>query len=541
MEGNGVVIVGEAGGVTEGEQGRPFVGRTGRELRAALSQIDVPIDAIHNMVPRALQSHTPSKREVAVCWSCHVGEWLVSLQPKLIVAVGGVAAGWLANVGVEKFHGSAYPCVQPGLEGVPVFVTFHPSAMVRNRPKYQVLFEGDYTALEAYYHESQHFDRSNYTLDDISSLRRTIEPAARIVVDFESTSLDTENAVIVGVAVRTTERTHYFHGSPNVEDFEALARANTVWYNANYDIKLFPTEYRYLEVDDTFLKAKILQKPYGSLRNLLAYEFGIDHASMKTLKESLDVDNDDDPTSVLTGVGYIPLAELAAKACEDVEGTDKLDALYDTELASSGMEHIYLLERAVAPEVRRTEDAGMVIDVQAATNLLIDTEMKVEAAKAKFRSQAPMRHLSRVVTTTWGSLFRMSVSKHKKSCIQSENGLWLCGCIGGWPGHGRPKVRHDWVEPINPNSNQQLAEMFTALGIVLTKTTKSGDPSVDGEVLESITHPLADAVRQFKRLDKKRQFVLGLSEMGGVFHPRLKQLGAVSGRMSSGGDEEAEQ
>lgn len=510
MDGGGVVIMGEAGGETEGIEGRPFVGRTGKELRGALSQIEVPIDAIYNMVPRALRQHTPSKREVQACWDCHVGQWLTSLQPSLIVAVGGVAAGYLAGVGVERYHGSPYPCVQPGLEGVPVFVTFHPSAMVRNRPKYQALFEGDYTALEAYYHGTQHLDRTQYTIDDIQHLRGAIESQDRVVLDFETPPIGTENLHVIGVAVRTPERTRYFHGTPSSEDFAAMLRGSSVWYNGTgFDLRLFPGDLKYAEVDDVFIKAKVLQKPFGSLRDLAAYEFGLQHEGIKQLYSRTGGYETLDPT------------ELAMKACEDVELTDKLDVLYTDELTRAGLWPIYLLERSVAPLVRRTEDYGMHLDHGVAIDQLWGITEELRVAEATFQSMAPVRRLSRIVTTTWAHLFGPLIDK--------------------WKGHGRPKMLQEWTEPVNPRSPQQLVEMFDSLGVPLTERTDTGQLSVAGDVLEAIEHPVAAVLRAYRKVEKREQFVSELVKAGEWITFRLKALGAVSGRFSSGAGEEAEQ
>ena len=85
--------------------------------------------------------------------------------------------------------------------------------------------------------------------------------------------------------------------------------------------------------------------------------------------------------------------------------------------------------------------------------------------------------------------------------------------------------------------------MFFKVGIKLNKRTKGGDKySVDGEVLEGISHPLAGAVRAYRKVDKRRQFVKVLAALeGGILHVRLRQLGTVTGRFSSGGQEETDQ
>ncbi|MFF1908650.1 DNA polymerase [Kitasatospora sp. NPDC058218] len=56
----------------------------------------------------------------------------------------------------------------------------------------------------------------------------------------------------------------------------------------------------------------------------------------------------------------------------------------------------------------------------------------------------------------------------------------------------------------NVNSDKQLIEAFTGFGVKLTKKTPKGNWSMDAEVLDSIEHPLAEAVKKSTKAGKWR-------------------------------------
>ncbi|MFJ9771791.1 DNA polymerase [Kitasatospora sp. NPDC101157] len=57
----------------------------------------------------------------------------------------------------------------------------------------------------------------------------------------------------------------------------------------------------------------------------------------------------------------------------------------------------------------------------------------------------------------------------------------------------------------NVNSDKQLIEAFTGFGVKLTKKTAKGNLSMDAEVLDSIDHPLAEAVKKATKAGKWRK------------------------------------
>ena len=88
----------------------------------------------------------------------------------------------------------------------------------------------------------------------------------------------------------------------------------------------------------------------------------------------------------------------------------------------------------------------------------------------------------------------------------------------------------------NPRSGKQVREALLLDGVKLTKRTPSGLFAVDEEVLESLDHPLADALLDMRRAAKLRKTycdgVLELLGSDGRSHPWIRPLGARTGRMS---------
>lgn len=87
----------------------------------------------------------------------------------------------------------------------------------------------------------------------------------------------------------------------------------------------------------------------------------------------------------------------------------------------------------------------------------------------------------------------------------------------------------------NLSSNDQVARALISDGCKWSKTTKTGRPSLDEEVLVSLQHPLANAVLSARRQKKiAHTYFAGFlaRHHDGLLHPSINQLGAKTGRMS---------
>ena len=126
-----LVLVGEGPGATEDATGRPFVGQAGQLLDSILQAIEVPRETVYitNIVKcRPPQNRKPLPDEIAACIP-YLHRQLELIRPKVIVALGGTAGETL--LGVKKSLGELRGKVHT-YNGIPLVVTYHPAALLRN-------------------------------------------------------------------------------------------------------------------------------------------------------------------------------------------------------------------------------------------------------------------------------------------------------------------------------------------------------------------------------------------------------------------------
>jgi DNA polymerase len=133
-EGNpraGFVCVGEAPGQTEDELGRPFVGRAGELLTKILEAIQFRREDVficNVLKHRPPGNRNPAPDEIAAC-SPYLLRQLELLQPRVILALGTFAAQTLLRTTqpIGKLRGLVHR-----FHGIPLIVTYHPAALLRN-------------------------------------------------------------------------------------------------------------------------------------------------------------------------------------------------------------------------------------------------------------------------------------------------------------------------------------------------------------------------------------------------------------------------
>ena len=126
-----LVVVGEGPGRTEDETGRPFVGRAGELLTKILEAIQLPRDQVFicNVVKcRPPENRLPQYDEIAACLP-FLYRQLELVKPKVILAMGGTAAQSLLST--KQSLGALRNQVHR-FRGIPVVVTYHPAALLRN-------------------------------------------------------------------------------------------------------------------------------------------------------------------------------------------------------------------------------------------------------------------------------------------------------------------------------------------------------------------------------------------------------------------------
>ena len=126
-----LMCIGEAPGATEDETGRPFVGPAGKLLTDILGAIKLSREDVficNVMKHRPPGNRNPTGDEVVAC-SPYLVRQVELIRPKVILALGTFAAQTLldTNVAIGKLRGAMH-----WYHGMPLIVTYHPAALLRN-------------------------------------------------------------------------------------------------------------------------------------------------------------------------------------------------------------------------------------------------------------------------------------------------------------------------------------------------------------------------------------------------------------------------
>lgn len=132
-----LVFVGEAPGADEDASGRPFVGRAGQKLTEMIGAMGLSREQVYicNVLKcRPPGNRPPAPEEVNFCWPFLLRQ-LQIIHPDVIVTLGNPATQNLlqTQTGITKLRGhwQKLPNLAPGLEGIDVMPTFHPSYIIR--------------------------------------------------------------------------------------------------------------------------------------------------------------------------------------------------------------------------------------------------------------------------------------------------------------------------------------------------------------------------------------------------------------------------
>ena len=126
-----LVCVGEGPGASEDETGRPFVGAAGKLLSDILAAIKLAREEVYicNVVKhRPPGNRTPFPDEIIAC-NVFLARQLELVKPRVILALGATAAQTLLStkLALGKLRGTIHR-----YNGVPLIVTYHPAALLRN-------------------------------------------------------------------------------------------------------------------------------------------------------------------------------------------------------------------------------------------------------------------------------------------------------------------------------------------------------------------------------------------------------------------------
>ena len=133
-----LMFVGEAPGADEDAQGEPFVGAAGQLLTKIIQTMGLSRQTVYianilkcrpNTPGQTSGNRQPTEEEMETCIP-HLFEQIELIQPKVLVALGGVAVkGLLHNsTGITRLRGQWQI-----FRGLPVMPTYHPAYLLRNQ------------------------------------------------------------------------------------------------------------------------------------------------------------------------------------------------------------------------------------------------------------------------------------------------------------------------------------------------------------------------------------------------------------------------
>lgn len=143
-----LMLVGEAPGETETLQGRPFVGKAGKNLDGFLQAVGLEREKIYitNVVkvrptrisPRGSVSNRPPNREELLLFTPYLYREILLVNPALIVTLGNVALRALLGPGasIGDCHGERREAEVTSADQTrlfPLFALYHPASIIYNR------------------------------------------------------------------------------------------------------------------------------------------------------------------------------------------------------------------------------------------------------------------------------------------------------------------------------------------------------------------------------------------------------------------------
>lgn len=126
-----IIIIGEAPGRDEDDQGKPFVGMSGRELTKMLQDVGVKRDEVfitNTVKCRPPENRKPTSKEIEACRR-HLDSQLSMISPRLVCTLGNVPLN--AVIGKHSIGEVNGTLMENG--GRAFLPLYHPAAWLYNR------------------------------------------------------------------------------------------------------------------------------------------------------------------------------------------------------------------------------------------------------------------------------------------------------------------------------------------------------------------------------------------------------------------------
>jgi uracil-DNA glycosylase len=135
----GIMFIGEAPGMHEDRQGRPFVGAAGSFLTELLAAINLKREQVY--ITNVVKCRPPGNRDPQPDEISNCADWLTRqiaiIKPRMIVTLGRYSlARFFPGKTIGKVHGTAYR-----RDGITYFAMYHPAAALHQNRLRQTLLD----------------------------------------------------------------------------------------------------------------------------------------------------------------------------------------------------------------------------------------------------------------------------------------------------------------------------------------------------------------------------------------------------------------
>jgi DNA polymerase len=125
-----IMLIGEAPGLNEDLEKRPFVGRSGKLLTATLEELGIPRSSVYitNIVKRRPPENRDPLPEEIAAYTPYLKEQIKIINPKIIVTLGRFSMNYfLPTAKITRDQGKIFR-----LDGRLIIPMFHPAAALRS-------------------------------------------------------------------------------------------------------------------------------------------------------------------------------------------------------------------------------------------------------------------------------------------------------------------------------------------------------------------------------------------------------------------------
>ncbi len=181
-----LLLIGEAPGATEEQQGVPFIGASGQYVRNILRETGYNLQDVaitNSCLCRPPDNETPAKKEYDLCSQQFLFRFIDEVSPKAILCLGQVAAkAFVKSKNLTEVSGQLMD-----YKGSKVLCTFHPSAVLRS-PEREPGFRRDIKQLYNATHYTELRRRFVYVKDlaGIEEVKAWIKTKDRSGTDIET-------------------------------------------------------------------------------------------------------------------------------------------------------------------------------------------------------------------------------------------------------------------------------------------------------------------------------------------------------------------